>query len=95
MKVALPADLEKRVNETVERGEYSSYEKFFEEAAELLLDLRRDAGRPVPVDEHWQKRVDACVEAAQASGEATEMTDRDWTEVERAGVTLMRARRKA
>jgi len=48
INVALPADLEKRVNETVERGEYASREKFFEEAAELLLGLRNGDGIPVP-----------------------------------------------
>lgn len=95
INVALPADLEKRVNETVARGEFASREKFFEEAAELLLGLRIDDGRPVPVDAHWEKQVDAFIEEAQASGEATEMKDADWTEVERAGLTLMRARKKA
>jgi hypothetical protein len=39
--------------------------------------------------------VEAFIEEAQASGEATEMTDHDWAEVERAGLTLMRARKKA
>ena len=82
INVALPADLEKRVNETVERGEFASREKFFEEAAELLLDLRKGDGRPVPVDAHWENRVDALIEEAQASGEASEMTDRDWAEIE-------------
>jgi len=95
INVALPADLEKRVNETVERGEFPSREKFFEEAAELLLGLRIDDGRPVPVDGQWEKRVDAFIEEAQASGEATEMKDHDWAEVERAGLTRMRARKKA
>jgi Arc/MetJ-type ribon-helix-helix transcriptional regulator len=95
INVALPADLEKRVNETVDRGEFASREKFFEEAAELLLGLREDNGRPVPVDAQWEKRVDAFIEEAQASGEATAMTDHDWAEVERVGLTLMRARKKA
>ena len=95
MDVALPADLEKRVNETVERGEFASREEFFEEAAELLLGLRDGVGEPVPVDAHWEKRVDAFVEEAQASGEATEMADGDWVNVERAGLALMRARKKA
>ena len=39
--------------------------------------------------------VDAFIEEAQASGEAAEMTDHDWAEVERAGLTLMRTRKKA
>ena len=95
INLALPADLEKKVNETVERGKFASREKFFEEAAELLLNLRNGDGRPVPVDAHWEQRVEALTEEAQASGEATEMKDHDWAEVERAGINLMRARRKA
>ena len=95
INVALPADLEKRVNETVERGEFASREKFFEEAAELLLGLRIDDGRPVPLDGYWEQGVGALIEEAQASGEAAEMKDHDWAEIERAGITLMRARKKA
>jgi Arc/MetJ-type ribon-helix-helix transcriptional regulator len=95
INVTLPADLEKRVNETVERGEFASREKFFEEAAELRLDVRNGGGSPVPVNAHWEQRVDAFIEEAQASGDATEMKDHDWAEVERAGLTLMRARKKA
>lgn len=94
MDIALPADLEKRVDETVQRGEFASREKFFEEAAELLLSLRAGVGAPVPVDTHWEKRVDAFIEEAQASGEATEMTDHEWAVIERAGLTLLRARNK-
>jgi len=77
------------------RGEFSSRDKFFEEAAELLLCLRQGAGPPILIDDQWEKRVDALVEEAQGSGEATEMTDQDWAEVERTGLTLMRARKKA
>ena len=95
INVALPADLEKRVNETVARGEFPSREEFFEQAAELLLRLRVDDGSPVPVDGNWETRVDALIEEAQASGEATEMKDHDWAEVERAGLTLMHARNNA
>lgn len=91
MNVALPAELEKRVNETVARGEYGSPDKFFEEAAELLLGLRQADAGPIPIDD---QHVEALVEQAQASGAATEMTDRDWAQVERAGLTLLRARKK-
>ena len=95
MNVALPGELEKRVNEIIERGDFASRDKFFEEAAELLLLLRHGDGRPVPVDDQWEKRVEAFLEEAQASGEATEMTDRDWNEVEHKGLTLLQARKKA
>lgn len=95
MNLSLPAELEKRVNATVERGEFASREKFFEEAAELLLCLTQGDSGPVTVDKHWQQHVDAFLEEAQASGEAGEMTDSDWAGVERAGLALLRARKKA
>jgi Arc/MetJ-type ribon-helix-helix transcriptional regulator len=95
MDVALPADLEKRVSESVDRGEFASRDEFFKEAAELLLELRYDYGSPVAVDEHWEKRVEAFIEEAQASGEATEMKNQDWEEVERRGLALIEARKRA
>jgi Arc/MetJ-type ribon-helix-helix transcriptional regulator len=94
MNVALPANLEKRVNETVERGEFADRDEFFKQAAELLLDLRHGHGAPVPVDENWEKQVGAFIEEARASGEATEMTDHDWNEVERQGLSLIQARKQ-
>ena len=94
MNVALPADLEKRVNESVERGEFASQDEFLQRAVELLLNLRHGAGSPIPVDEHWDNRVEALIEE-DASGEATEMTAHDWEEVEREGLALIEARKKA
>jgi Arc/MetJ-type ribon-helix-helix transcriptional regulator len=91
MNVALPADLEKRVNETVERGEFANRDEFFKQAAELLLDLRHDFGAPIPMDQRWESRVRAFIDEAQSSGEATEMTDEDWHEVERRGLALIQA----
>ncbi len=38
--------------------------------------------------------VEALIEESRASGEATEMTERDWQEVERQGIALMRVRKK-
>jgi hypothetical protein len=42
-----------------------------------------------------EKRVEALIKESQASGEATEMTEHDWQEVERQGTALIRARKKA
>ncbi|MGH9444411.1 MAG: ribbon-helix-helix domain-containing protein [Terriglobia bacterium] len=95
MNVALPADLEKRVSESVERGEFGNRDEFFKEAAELLLDLRHGYASPVAVDEHWENRVETFIEEAHASGEATVMTDHDWEEVERRGLALIEVRKKA
>jgi Arc/MetJ-type ribon-helix-helix transcriptional regulator len=95
MNVALPADLEKRVNESVKRGEFASQDEFLRRAVELLLDVRHTDGSPLPVDERWDNRVEALIEEAHASGEATEMTAHDWEEVERQGLALIEARKRA
>jgi len=49
MNVALSPEIEKQVNESVERGEFTSPEDFFQQAVELLLDLRRDDVCPTAV----------------------------------------------
>lgn len=95
MKFDLPTELEKRVNESVERGEFTNQEEFFRQAAELLLDVCHTGGRPIPVDEQWGEQIEALLEEAQASGEASTMTDSDWDAVERQGVALIQARKRA
>lgn len=95
MNVALPPELEKRVHDSLDRGEFANPDEFFRQAAELLLQVRHDDSSPIPVDECWDGRVEAFLKEAQASGEATEMTERDWQEVERQGMALIRARKKA
>ncbi len=94
MNVALPAELEKRVNDSVETGHFASPDEFFKEAAELMLDVCSSPGQPIPVDEHFDSRLETLLQEAQASGEPAEMTDQDWDDVERKGAALIRARKK-
>ena len=95
MNVALPLELEKRVNDRVERGDFANRDEFFKKAAELLLDVCDNAGQPIPVDGSWENRLGAILEEAQISGEAQEMNDQDWEDVERQARALMLARKKA
>ena len=95
MNVALPAELEKRVCESVERGEFANRDEFFRQAAELLLDVRGGDASPLPVDDAWESRTEALIEEAETSGESREMTRHDWDNVERQGLALLRARKKA
>jgi len=95
MNVALPAELEKRVGESVERGEFATWDEFFKQAAELLLDVRGGDGSPLPVDDGWENRIEALTEEAQASGGPREMARHDWDNVERQARALLRARNKA
>ena len=95
MNVALPPELQRRLHESLDRGEFANPDEFFRQAAELLLDVRHGDGSPIPVDESWKGCVETLINEGRASGEATDMTDRDWQEIERRGIALMRARKKA
>lgn len=93
MNVVLSPELEKLIKESIARGDFASRDDFFSQAAQLLL-ARRNA-EPVPVDEHWDSRIDTLLEEAEASGDATEMSEHDWLEVERQGLTLIQQRKRA
>ena len=57
MNVALPPELEKRVHESLDRGEFANPDEFFRQAAELLLEFRHGDGSPIPVDQlEWTCR---------------------------------------
>ena len=94
MNVVLPADLEKLVNESVERGDFANRDEFFRAAAQILLDLRRGDNSPLTVSDLWGGQLEALIEEAHASGPPIEMTDRDWDDVERKGRAVIEARKK-
>jgi len=93
MEVALPGELEKRIEEVIGRGEFSSRAEFLKEAAELLLDSMGEAA-PIPVDGEWEQRLETLMDESGTDGPPVEMTDRDWIEVERRGLALIRERKK-
>ena len=55
MNVVLPPELERRVHESLDRGEFANPDEFFTQAAELLLEARHGDGSPIPVDEQLEQ----------------------------------------
>ncbi len=84
MNIVLNSDLENLIKEKVQSGRYGSAEEVIQDALNLLKQRDR------AVD-----RVEALLQEAEDSGEATEMTDRDWEEIRREGLARLRARKSS
>ena len=72
MQVALNSEWEKLVKEKVQSGQYPTAEAVVEEAMRLLKE--RDQA---------EDRLEALLQEAEDSGEATEMTEEDWENIRR------------
>ena len=75
MNVALPPELEKRVHESLDRGEFANPDEFFRQAAELLLEVRHSDGTPIPWMRAGTDVSRLSSKRPKQSGEATEMTE--------------------
>ena len=83
MQVALNSEWEKLIKEKVQSGQYPTPEAVVEEAMRLLKE--RD---------QTEDRLEALLQEAEDSGEATEMTEQDWENIRRE-VHQRHAERKA
>ncbi len=72
MNIVLNSDLENLIKQKVQSGRYGSAQQVIQEALKLLKQRDR------AVD-----RVEALLQEGEDSGEATEMTEKDWEDVRR------------
>jgi len=72
MQVALNSEWENLIKEKVQSGQYPTPEAVVEEAMRLLKE--RDQA---------EDRLEALLQEAEDSGEATEMTEQDWENIRR------------
>ncbi|PYV26627.1 MAG: type II toxin-antitoxin system ParD family antitoxin [Acidobacteria bacterium] len=82
MQVALNSEWEDLVKEKVQSGQYPTPEAVVEEAMRLLKE--RDQG---------EGRLQSLLQEAEDSGEASEMTKRDWDNIRREGLARLRTRK--
>jgi hypothetical protein len=56
--------------------------------------LRGDnSGEALPMDGRFDARLEVLLEEAERSGEPTEMTARDWDDIEREALAILRSRK--
>jgi Arc/MetJ-type ribon-helix-helix transcriptional regulator len=95
MTLTLPPDLEQEVNNLVRRGEYPSTEAVLVDAVKALV--REQERQRIEslleangIDEH---RLGQLLQEAEDSGDYTEMTAKDWEDIEREGLAIVNARK--
>ena len=84
MQVVLNSEWEELVKERVHSGQYATPEAVVEEALRLLKERDRA-----------EDRLEALLQEAEDSGEATEMTEEDWEDIRREAVARLRARKSS
>lgn len=95
MDVTIPDSLRDFVEQQVSARGYPDADAFLADLvrAEAQILERVNSGEPLPVDERFIPRLDALLDEAEASGEATEMTSRDWDEIHDQGLAILRSRK--
>ena len=86
VKVTLPNDL---------KGGYHNPDAF---VAKLLQDEaamfeRVSRGEPLPIDEHFARRMESLLDEAEASGDYTRASKEDFDAMEREALELIRERK--
>ena len=84
MKFSLRPDLEKFIDAKIQSGEYHSAEEALNKAVELLKH-----------QEEAESKLEGLLQEAEESGPATEMTAKDWSDIEAEGLKRLRSQKSA
>jgi antitoxin ParD1/3/4 len=103
MNISLPDALKAFIDQQIATGRCQSPSAYIEELirddakrqAEALLLQRVDAGEPLPIDAHFDARIEALLQEAEDSGEPEEMTKDDWEHIRREGFAFLQKRQSA
>lgn len=95
MKVNLPNELKGFVEKQVSSGGYPNPDAFI---AKLLHDEaamfeRVSRGEPLPIDEHFERRMESLLDEAEASGDYIGASKEDFDAMEGEALELIRKRK--
>jgi putative addiction module CopG family antidote len=84
MNVSLRPELAKFIDDKIQSGQYRSAEEAVNKAVELLKQ-----------QEEAENRLEHLLQEAEDSGPTTDMTAKDWAEIENEGLTRLRSQKSA
>jgi putative addiction module CopG family antidote len=84
MNVSLRPELAKFIDDKIQSGQYRSAEEAVNKAVELLKQ-----------QEEAENRLEHLLQEAEDSGPTTDMTAKDWAEIENEGLTRLRSQKLA
>ena len=95
MNVAIPDSLKNFIEEQVRSGRYANPDAFVSELVRTEAEVFERAGRgePIALDEHFGRRLEVLLDAAENSGDHIEVTPDSFDAMEREGLELARKRK--
>lgn len=97
MNVTIPDSLKSFVEEQVSSGRYANPDAFVTELVRTEAEMWNRVGRgePLPMDEHFDRRLEALLDDAGKSGDYVEVTKEDFDAMEREASELARKRKSS
>lgn len=97
MNVTLSDSLREFVERQVSSGRYPNADAFVEDLVRTEAQVleRVSQGEALPIDEHFERRLEALLNEAEASGAYADLTREDFDAMEREALDLLRSRRSS
>lgn len=95
MNVTIPDSLKDFLDQQVRGGRYVNPDAFVAELirTEAEMHARADRGEPLPMDSHFDRRLEALLDEAGASGDYVSAGPGDFDDMEREALDLIRKRK--
>ncbi len=97
MNINVPDALKSFVYEQVNSGRYADPDTFVAELlqAEVAMFERIKRGKPLPLDEHFDRRLEVLLDEAENSGNYVTASKEDFDAMEREALKLIREKNKS
>jgi Arc/MetJ-type ribon-helix-helix transcriptional regulator len=97
MNVTIPDALKPFLEQQVSSGHYPNPDAFLAELVRTEAEMFERAGRgePLPVDEHFDRRLGALLDEAETSDDYVDVTTEDFDAMEREAQELVRKRKSS
>jgi Arc/MetJ-type ribon-helix-helix transcriptional regulator len=97
MNVTIPDSLKGFVQQQASTGRYPNPDAFVADLIRTEAEMfeRVSRGEPLPVDEHFERRLGSLLDEAENDGGYVEVTKDDFDAMEREGLDLARKRRSS
>ncbi len=91
MNVTLPDSLKEFVEEQVKSGRYADPDAFIAELVQTEAQMfeRVNRGEALPIDEHFDRRLEALLDEAEKSGDYVEAGKEEFDAMERDALKLL------
>jgi putative addiction module CopG family antidote len=97
MNVTLPDSLKEFVGKQVNAGRYANPDAFVAELVRTEAEIfeRVNRGEALPIDEHFDRRLEALLDEAEESGDYVEADKKDFDAMEREALEILRKRKSS